>query len=119
MFGRMNEKRYCRGRTRRLWHVSLCGLKLNARNRGGPTELGACTFIYCRDVIYREDRSPVKNHFAARVLAAMKLLATFLTQIKARAFRSDRERTLPEFNRSCPSTATTAPSAGSNADTTR
>lgn len=56
---------------------------------------------YRRDVTYGEDRSPVKNHNAARVLAAMKLLAIFLTQIEAHAPKSDRERTLPEFNRAC------------------
>lgn len=56
---------------------------------------------YPRDVSYREDRSPVKNHNAARVLAAMKMLAIFLSQIGAHRPKSDRERTLPEFNRAC------------------
>jgi hypothetical protein len=54
-----------------------------------------------RDVTYGEDRSPVKNHNAARVLATMKMLAIFLCQIEAHRPQSDRERTLPEFNRSC------------------
>lgn len=54
-----------------------------------------------RDVTYREDRSPVKNHNAARVLATMKMLAIFLCQIEAHGPQSDRERTLPEFNRTC------------------
>jgi hypothetical protein len=56
---------------------------------------------YRRDVTYREDRSPVKNHNAARVLATMKMLAIFLCQIGAHRPRSDRERSLPEFNRAC------------------
>ena len=56
---------------------------------------------YRRDVTYQEDRSPVKNHNAARVLATMKMLAIFLCQIEAHRPQSDRERTLPEFNRSC------------------
>lgn len=56
---------------------------------------------YCRDVTYGEDRSPVKHHNAARVFASMKMLAIFLGQIGAHAPRSDRERSLPEFNRSC------------------
>jgi hypothetical protein len=54
-----------------------------------------------RDVTYREDRSPVKHHNAARVLATMKMLAIFLCQIEAHRPQSDRERTLPEFNRAC------------------
>ena len=54
-----------------------------------------------RDVTYQEDRSPVKNHNAARVLATMKMLAIFLCQIQAHRPESDRERTLPEFNRAC------------------
>ena len=54
-----------------------------------------------RDVTYQEDRSPVKNHNAARVLATMKMLAIFLCQIEAHRPQSDRERTLPEFNRAC------------------
>jgi len=54
-----------------------------------------------RDVTYQEDRSPVKNHNAARVFATMKMLAIFLCQIQAYRPRSDRERTLPEFNRAC------------------
>jgi len=54
-----------------------------------------------RDVTYREDRSPVKNHNAARVLATMKMLAIFLCEIQAHRPQSDRERSLPEFNRSC------------------
>jgi len=54
-----------------------------------------------RDVTYQEDRSPVKNHNAARVLATMKMLAIFLCQIEAHRPISDRERTLPEFNRTC------------------
>jgi hypothetical protein len=54
-----------------------------------------------RDVTYLEDRSPVKNHNAARVLATMKMLAIFLCQIGAHRPKSDRERTLPEFNRTC------------------
>lgn len=56
---------------------------------------------YCRDVTYGEDRSPVKHHNAARVLASMKMLAIFLCQIGAHAPCCDRERSLPEFNRSC------------------
>ena len=56
---------------------------------------------YRRDVTYQEDRSPVKNHNAARVLATMKMLAIFLCQVEAHRPQSDRERTLPEFNRSC------------------
>ena len=56
---------------------------------------------YSRDVTYGEDRSPVKNHNAARVLASMKMLAIFLCQIEAHAPRSNRERSVPEFNRSC------------------
>ena len=55
---------------------------------------------YSRDVTYREDRSPVKHHNAARVLASMKMLAIFLCQIEAHAPCCDRERSLPEFNRS-------------------
>jgi hypothetical protein len=54
-----------------------------------------------RDVTYQEDSSPVKNHNAARVLATMKMLAIFLCQIEAHRPQSDRERTLPEFNRAC------------------
>jgi len=54
-----------------------------------------------RDVTYREDRSPVKHHNAARVLATMKMLAIFLCQIGAHGPQSDRERSLPEFNRAC------------------
>lgn len=54
-----------------------------------------------RDVTYQEDRSPVKNHNAARVLATMKMLAIFLCEIEAHRPRCDRERTLPEFNRTC------------------
>ena len=54
-----------------------------------------------RDVTYQEDRSPVKNHNAARVLATMKMLAIFLCQIEAHRPQCDRERTLPEFNRTC------------------
>lgn len=56
---------------------------------------------YRRDVTYQEDRSPVKNHNAARVLATMKMLAIFLCQIEAHCPQSERERTLPEFNRTC------------------
>lgn len=56
---------------------------------------------YRRDVTYQEDRSPVKNHNAARVLATMKMLAIFLCQIGAHRPQSDRERSLPEFNRAC------------------
>jgi len=56
---------------------------------------------YRRDVTYHEDRSPVKNHNAARVLATMKMLAIFLCQIGAHRPQSDRERSLPEFNRAC------------------
>ena len=56
---------------------------------------------YRRDVTYLEDRSPVKHHNAARVLASMKMLAIFLCQIDAHAPRCERERSLPEFNRSC------------------
>lgn len=56
---------------------------------------------YRRDVTYQEDRSPMKNHNAARVLASMKMLAIFLCQIGAHAPLNERERTLPEFNRSC------------------
>ena len=56
---------------------------------------------YRRDVTYREDRSPVKNHNAARVLATMKMLAIFLCQIGAHRPQSARERSLPEFNRAC------------------
>ena len=56
---------------------------------------------YRRDVTYQEDRSPVKNHNAARVLATMKMVAIFLCQIEAHRPQSDRERTLPEFNRTC------------------
>lgn len=56
---------------------------------------------YRRDVTYHEDRSPVKHHNAARVLATMKMLAIFLCQIEAHRPQSDRERTLPEFNRTC------------------
>ena len=54
-----------------------------------------------RDVTYQEDRSPVKNHNAARVLATMKMVAIFLCQIEAHCPQSDRERSLPEFNRAC------------------
>ncbi len=54
-----------------------------------------------RDVTYQEDRSPVKHHNAARVLATMKMLAIFLCQVEAHRPQSDRERTLPEFNRAC------------------
>ncbi len=54
-----------------------------------------------RDVTYREDRSPVKHHNAARVLATMKMLAIFLCQVEAHRPQSDRERSLPEFNRAC------------------
>lgn len=54
-----------------------------------------------RDVTYREDRSPVKNHNAARIMATMKMLAIFLCQIEAHRPQSDRERSLPEFNRAC------------------
>jgi hypothetical protein len=54
-----------------------------------------------RDVTYQEDRSPVKNHNAARVLATMKMVAIFLCQIEAHRPQSDRERSLPEFNRAC------------------
>ena len=54
-----------------------------------------------RDVTYREDRSPVKNHNAARILAAMKMLAIFLCEIQAHRPTSDRERSLPEFLRAC------------------
>jgi hypothetical protein len=54
-----------------------------------------------RDVTYQEDRSPVKHHNAARVLATMKMVAIFLCQIEAHRPQSDRERTLPEFNRTC------------------
>ncbi len=56
---------------------------------------------YRRDVTYNEDRSPVKNHNAARVLATMKMMAIFLCQIGAHRPRNDRERSLPEFNRAC------------------
>ena len=56
---------------------------------------------YRRDVTYQEDRSPVKHHNAARVLATMKMVAIFLCQIEAHRPLSDRERTLPEFNRTC------------------
>jgi predicted transposase YbfD/YdcC len=56
---------------------------------------------YRRDVTYQEDRSPVKNHNAARVLSTMKMLAIFLCQVEAHRPQSDRERTLPEFNRTC------------------
>lgn len=56
---------------------------------------------YRRDVTYREDRSPVKHHNAARVLATMKMVAIFLCQIEAHRPQSDRERSLPEFNRAC------------------
>ena len=54
-----------------------------------------------RDVAYQENRSPVKNHNAARVLATMKMVAIFLCQIEAHRPQSDRERSLPEFNRAC------------------
>ena len=56
---------------------------------------------YRRDVTYQEDRSPVKNHNAARALAAMKMLAIFLSQREAHQPQTERERTLPEFNRAC------------------
>jgi predicted transposase YbfD/YdcC len=56
---------------------------------------------YRGDVSYQEDRSPVKNHNAARVLATMKMMAIFLCQIGAHDPQSDRERSLPEFNRAC------------------
>jgi hypothetical protein len=56
---------------------------------------------YRRDVTYQEDRSPVKHHNAARVLATMKMVAIFLCQIEAHRPQSDRERTLPELNRTC------------------
>lgn len=56
---------------------------------------------YRRDITYQEDRSPVKNHNAARVLASMKMLAIFLCQIGAHQPQTDRDRCLPEFNRSC------------------
>ncbi len=56
---------------------------------------------YRRDITYQEDRSPVENHNAARVLATMKMLAIFLCQIDAHQPQSDRERFLPEFNRTC------------------
>jgi len=55
--------------------------------------------IHIRD--FHEDRSPVKNHNAARILATMMMLAIFLCQIDAHRPRSERERTLPEFNRAC------------------
>ena len=42
-----------------------------------------------------------KNHNAARVLASMKMLAIFLCWTGAHAPLNDRERSLPEFNRSC------------------
>jgi predicted transposase YbfD/YdcC len=78
--------------------------KLNA-NRLLQTYRGhwsvECKNHYRRDVTYQEDRSPVKNHNAARVLATMKMMAIFLCQIGAHRPQSDRERTLPEFNRSC------------------
>lgn len=60
-----------------------------------------CKNHYRRDVSYQEDRSPVKNHNAARVLATMKMMAIFLSQIGAHRPQSNRERTLPEFNRAC------------------
>jgi len=56
---------------------------------------------YRRDVTYLEDRSPVKNHNAARVLATMMMMAIFLCQIGAHQPQSDRECSLPEFNRAC------------------
>lgn len=48
-----------------------------------------------------EDRSPMKNHNAARVLATMKMVAIFLCEIKAHRPQSERECSLPEFHRSC------------------
>lgn len=56
---------------------------------------------YRRDITYNEDRSPVKNHNAARVLATMKMAAIFLCQTEAHRPQSDRERSLPDFNRAC------------------
>jgi len=54
-----------------------------------------------RDVTYQEDRSPVKNHNAARILATMKMMAIFLCEKGVHQPQSDRERNLPEFNRTC------------------
>ncbi len=54
-----------------------------------------------RDVTYQEDRSPVKNHNAARILATMKMMAIFLCEKGVHKPKSDRERTLPELNRTC------------------
>jgi len=54
-----------------------------------------------RDVTYQEDRSPVKNHNAARILATMKMMAIFLCEKGVHQPKSDRERNLPEFNRTC------------------
>jgi len=56
---------------------------------------------YRRDVTYGEDRSPVKNHNAARVLASMKMMAIFLCEIGAHKPCCAREQSLPEFNRHC------------------
>ena len=54
-----------------------------------------------RDVTYQEDRSPVRNHNAARVLATMKMMAIFLCEIEAHCPDSKRECNLPELNRKC------------------
>ena len=54
-----------------------------------------------RDVTYREDASPVKNHNSARIFATMKMLAIFLCEIDAHKPTSERERCLPELNRAC------------------
>ncbi len=60
-----------------------------------------CCPIGWEDVTYREDRSPVKHHNAARALATMKMLAIFLCQAEVHRPQSDRERSLPESNRAC------------------
>ncbi len=56
---------------------------------------------YRRDVTYQEDKSQIKHPNAARILAAFKMTAIFLCSIEAHKPENDRERTLPEFIRSC------------------
>lgn len=54
-----------------------------------------------RDTTCGEDKSPIKNHNAARALATMKMLGIFLSNIGAHKPQTDRDRCLPEFHRSC------------------
>ena len=59
---------------------------------------------YCRDVLYNEDRCRIRDTSAARVLATLHSLATFLLGKNRRSRRDTRRRKQKRINR-CPGIA--------------